>query len=67
MNGRRAALPQFNPSVLVLEVQRVLGVHGIKVLVDMGNASTAVTAASDLLRALGVAPSASPRLPTGGA
>ena len=51
-----AALPQYNPSALVLAVQRLLGERGITVIVDLGNANTAVTAAADLLRALGVVP-----------
>jgi hypothetical protein len=51
-----APLPQYNPSALVLAVQRLLGERGITVIVDLGNANTAVAAATDLLRALGVAP-----------
>jgi hypothetical protein len=45
----------------VLAVQRLLGERGITVVVDLGNANTAVTAAADLLRALGVASGAQAR------
>jgi hypothetical protein len=51
-----APLPQFNPSALALAVQRLLGERGITVIVDLGNANMVVTAAADLLRAMGVAP-----------
>ena len=51
-----ASLPRFNPSAVVLAVQRILGEQGITAIVDFGNADVAVNAAADLLRALGVAP-----------
>lgn len=53
-------LPRVNPSRLVLDVQRLLGERGVTVVVDMGNANAAIAAASDLLRALGVVPTAAP-------
>jgi hypothetical protein len=56
-----APLPRFNPSTLVLAVQRLSGERGISVVVDLGNANTAVTAAAHLLRALGVASGAQAR------
>jgi hypothetical protein len=55
-----APLPEFNPSVLVLDVQRLLAERGITVVVDLGNANTATIAPADLLRALGVAPASAP-------
>lgn len=56
--------PQYNPSVLVLDVQRVLAQKGIRVIVDSDNAFPAQVAAADLLRALHVEPASSPAPPT---
>jgi hypothetical protein len=58
-----APLPTYNPSVLVLRVQELLARDGITIVVDLGNANTALYAAADLLRALGVAPTNAPALP----
>lgn len=55
-----AALPQYNPSMVVIAVVELLGRNGITVVVDLGNAQTAITAAADLLRSLGCAPSSAP-------
>jgi hypothetical protein len=41
---------------LVVRVRDLLAREGITVVVDLGSANTAVHAAGDLLRALGVAP-----------
>jgi hypothetical protein len=51
-----AALPVYNPSRVVLEVQALLGRAGIDVVIDIAGAPHAVAAAGDLLRALGVSP-----------
>lgn len=56
-------LPQMNPAILVLDVQQLLAARGIPVLIDMGSANTAICAAADLLRALGVSPAAAPESP----
>lgn len=52
--------PQYNPAVLVLDVQRVLGQKGIHVVIDQPTAYAAQLAAADLLRALHVEPASSP-------
>jgi adenine/guanine phosphoribosyltransferase-like PRPP-binding protein len=57
---RVAPLPRYSPSVLVMRVQELLVREGITVVVDLGNTGTAVLAAADLLRALGVAPGLAP-------
>ena len=51
-----AALPAYNPSLVVLEVQALLGRAGINVVIDLAGAPTAVAAARELLWALGVSP-----------
>jgi hypothetical protein len=56
--------PQYNPSILVLDVQRLLGVKGIQVVIDQHNVVTATTAAADLLNALHVMPATSPVRPS---
>lgn len=56
--------PQFNPSRLVMLVMETLGARfGVGCTVDSVTVGTAVNAAADLLRALGVAPTTAPRLP----
>jgi hypothetical protein len=56
---------EYNPSVLVLRVQEILGRAGIDTIVDEKCAATAVAAAADLLRALGVEPSNAPLFSNG--
>jgi len=58
-----APLPAYNPSLLVLEVVEILGRNGITVIVDLGNSNTAIHAAADLLRAVGVRPESAPWRP----
>ena len=57
---RSAQLPRYSPTTLVMDVQRLLRESGIATLIDLGNANTAIYAAADLLRALGVAPASVP-------
>lgn len=56
--------PEFNPSVLVNLVMMTLGArYGIATEMDSDRVAPAVNAAADLLRALGVVPTAAPTLP----
>jgi hypothetical protein len=48
--------PEYSPAILVMNVQRLLSDHGIRIERDFGMNSTATIAAADLLRALGVRP-----------
>lgn len=59
-----APAAQYNPAKLVDDVRALLGAQGVRVGVNLGfgGNATAVTAASDLLRALHVEPASVPRL-----
>jgi hypothetical protein len=53
---REARLPVYNPSTLALTVQRILGESGVTTVIELSNVDEVVSAAANLLRALGVAP-----------
>lgn len=59
----RDTRPAYNPSVLLLRVQAILGADGIEVVLDAYNSPVAVIACADLLRALGVRPESAPWRP----
>ena len=54
----------FSPAVVVFAVQRLLAEKGIVLTSNPSTEYTAVIAASDLLRALGVRPENAPMRPT---
>ena len=60
---RPVARPEFNPGRLVQLAMEVLGErYGVPTVVDSVTVGPAVTAAADLLRALGVTPSTAPEI-----
>lgn len=56
-----AGAPKFNPSKVVLLTMEALGHHGINTEVGSANMGAVMSAAADLLRALGVQPASARR------
>lgn len=57
----RDTRPEFNPAYLVHAIERLLREHGITIDPAPGQINVAVSAAADLLTALGVRPVTAPQ------
>ena len=60
--GTETKLTGFNPAALVVQVRRLLEKRGFDAVVPPGGLNTAIIAAADLLRALGVEPQSVPEV-----